>query len=392
MLFRYTSTQARLSAKAPPQQPSKVKSLWVRSSIQNLGTGSPRLMPEEREQLKKSICSEGCRDAIIVWEDENGNIVVVGGHERLEICLGRIKIPYKTALMKFPDREAALEWIDATHLGRRNLTPDGKRLLIGRLYELSKKQGQRNDLTSPQTAEKLPAERIADQQGVSKGTVERAAKAYRLIADDPEAQRAILQGEKKFADVIFHNKKRDKIVAALEDLKMKETKEILGLYDVIVIDPPWSRKATQGEITPEEVRFNYLTMPLEEIKALKLHCDNCHVFIWTTQSFLFDMPDLLEAWGLTRRCMLIWHKDAGAQPTGLPRYNYEPIIYATKGSPSFVEWKAFDACFSAPCTQHSAKPEAFYETLRRVTAGRRLDMFGRRKIEGFDSWGNEAPD
>ena len=80
-----------------------------------------------------------------------------------------------------------------------------------------------------------------------------------------------------------------------------------------------------------------------------------------------------------------------------PKYTAEFIIVGRKGSPRFTDTKSFGTAnfWKRPGRvgqSHSMKPEGFYDLLRRVTPGPRLDVFGRRRIAGFQSWGNEAPE
>src|SRR5262249_50822552 len=140
---------------------------------------------------------------------------------------------------------------------------------------------------------------------------------------------------------------------------------------------------------PNLVRL-YRALGIVRALALPL-ADVAHVWLWTTQRFLPDALRCLQAWGLTYTCLFVWVKTGGMQPMNLPQFNGELALYARKGPALFLDTTALVTCFTAPREGHSAKPEAFYAMVRRVTAGRRLDMFARRRIEGFDTWGAEAP-
>lgn len=189
--------------------------------------------------------------------------------------------------------------------------------------------------------------------------------------------------------------KRDDLKAHLEDVATKEAKAASGVFDVVVVDPPWPIEKMELDARPNHVGLDYPAMSLDEIEAMEIPCaDDCHVWLWTTHRFLHDAFALLGAWGLKYVCTFVWHKSNGYQPVGLPKYNCEFALYARRGSPKFLDLKAFNVCFDAPSPKrghHSEKPDAFYDLVRRVTAGRRLDMFNRRVIAGFDGWGKEAP-
>lgn len=227
----------------------------------------------------------------------------------------------------------------------------------------------------------------AESIGVPSSAVKRADF---IKAHDPALAAQVASGE-VVASAAIRDIKRRENVANLESVSAKKIKELEGVYDVVVIDPPWPIEKIERDCRPNQVNLDYPTMTVEEIQAMKLPCaEDCHVWMWTTHRFLPASFDILKAWGLKYVCCFTWHKPGGFQPVGLPQYNSEFILYARKGTPQFVSTKQLSTCFDAQRGKHSVKPEEFYGTVRRVTAGRRVDMFSRREIDGFDAWGNEA--
>ena len=96
----------------------------------------PALTDEEFQQLEENILSEGeVLSPLIVW----GNILV-DGHNRYKILQQHPEIPYTTRSISCTceTREDVLAWICKHQLGRRNLTPEQKKFLIGKQYHSEK--------------------------------------------------------------------------------------------------------------------------------------------------------------------------------------------------------------------------------------------------------------
>lgn len=139
---------------------------------------------------------------MIIW-----NNTILDGHNRYRILKKHPEIPFKTFPKDFPDKYAAIAWICRNQLGRRNLTPEQKRYLVGKQYKAEKAShgaegGFRGNqytevLVNPQN-EDLPkfektSERIAKENGTSKSYVERAEK----YADGVDAADEVLPGIRK---------------------------------------------------------------------------------------------------------------------------------------------------------------------------------------------------
>ena len=94
----------------------------------------PPLREEELKQLEENILADGVViNPLIIWDG-----VLVDGHNRYRILQKHPEIQFTTYEKEFPDRYAAIAWICKNQLGRRNLTPQQFKYLIGLQYEAEK--------------------------------------------------------------------------------------------------------------------------------------------------------------------------------------------------------------------------------------------------------------
>jgi ParB/RepB/Spo0J family partition protein len=170
---------------------------------------------------------------------------------------------------------------------------------------------------------------------------------------------------------------------------------ILGekLYGVLYVDDAW-RFELWAESGRDRVADNhYPTMPLDEIKALKVPAaDNCVMFSWATVPMLPQALEVVQARGFTYKSAVFWIKDRDG--TGYwERERVEILIISTKGDkvPAPVPGEQIPQVICAPrAKRHSEKPDIFAEHIERLYPNvPKLEMFARKGRAKWDSWGNE---
>ena len=161
----------------------------------------PPLTFEELNLLEANILEEGrILSPLIVW-----NGLIVDGHNRFAILKNHPEIEYTVLEKEFANRYEAIVWICKNQLGRRNLTPQQFKYLIGQRYEAEKQAhgGERKatDKICPLTSSHQTRASIAQEAKVSEGFVQNAAGYAKGVdaAEDavPGTRAKILSGEVK---------------------------------------------------------------------------------------------------------------------------------------------------------------------------------------------------
>ena len=158
----------------------------------------PPLREEERKQLEENILADGVViNPLIVW-----NGIIVDGHNRYRILQQHPELQFTTYEKAFSDRYEAIAWICKNQLGRRNLTLQQFKYLMGHQYKAEKTAygGDRKNNAPKSSSQngnliskEKTCERIAAENGVARNTVIRAEQFANGVDAAEEAVPGIKQ-------------------------------------------------------------------------------------------------------------------------------------------------------------------------------------------------------
>lgn len=174
-------------------------------------------------------------------------------------------------------------------------------------------------------------------------------------------------------------------------------------YGTLIVDPPWQYTKTERILStsnkPEtrpEAALRYPTMSIPELCALPvpdIAADNAHLYLWVTNPKLFEGPQqIIEAWGFRYITLLTWRKQGTLGLGYYFRGDTEHVIFAVKGKAPIPPADRVRNWFEAKKVGHSIKPDLLYEIAEKVSPAPRIELFARRARDGWDSWGNQAPE
>ena len=145
----------------------------------------PSLTSEEYSGLEASIIAEGCRDALVCWND-----ILIDGHNRYKICI-KYNISFNVIQRDFVNRNEVLLWIMRNQLSRRNLTDFQRVEIVRKCEEAIKAQARERQFATQfggggniSTPIGKSRDELGKMAGVSGKTYEHAAE---VIDEAPES-------------------------------------------------------------------------------------------------------------------------------------------------------------------------------------------------------------
>jgi N6-adenosine-specific RNA methylase IME4 len=320
---------------------------------------------------------------------------------------------YETLEKEFENLNDVKIWMVNNQLGRRNLQDFVKGELHDELDKLNKIKGAEiykeksvfkgNQYSAPlsiidnepkHNTQKIVAEKLGWSTGKkamfdivkTKAPEEVKEKLRTGEVSINQAYKEIKKEEKKVERVELIQKQ-------IEDIEEGLLPDLIGLFDVVSVDPPWpyegeSKNITSFDSIGRRVANPYPEMSIEQIKNIELPLmDNAVVLLWTTHKFLPDAFEILKEWNLDYKATLVWNKEKIGMGVWF-RMQCEFCLVGIKGKPYWENTTYRDIIVESR-REHSRKPDSFFEMIEKITMGNRLEYFSREKREGWKVFGND---
>lgn len=371
----------------------------------------PPLTADEYQGLEQSILAEGCRDALIVWDN-----TLIDGHNRYQICT-KHNIPFKTSEKAFESRDDAMLWIIDNQNSRRNLSEYVKFELKDKKTEILSRKGKEKQIEAGKTyGENHPKEVssiidktskhdtrkiIAGELGWSTG---KTAQAKIVKEKAPEEIKTKLRAGDMTINQAYQSIKREEKIEAVKEKFTEPTTETKSIdiyttdkkYNIIYADPAWS----YWEGGQKNQSLHYATMSLDDICNLpvkNIAYTDCILFLWVTYPILQESFKVIESWGFKYSTVgFVWvkkNKNADTPFIGCgswTRANSELCLIATKGTVLRLD-AGISQIIESPIDEHSKKPAIVRKLITKLVGELpRIELFSRQATDGWDVWGNEV--
>jgi len=243
----------------------------------------------------QSIREYGVLVPAIARPRKDGGYELISGHRRKRGCelAGLETMP---VIVRDMDDDAATIVMVDSNIQRESLLPSERAFAYRMKLEAMKRQGARSDLTSMQVAQKLSAQKVGDDAGISKDQVRRYIRLTKLIP-----QLLDLVDEKKIA---FNP------AVELSYLKPQEQTELLDEMESEQATPSLSQAqqlkkfSQEGRLSLDVMRAIMSEEKKHDLDRVTIGSDKLQKYFpksWTPAQMETQIIKLLESWHRKRQ-------------------------------------------------------------------------------------------
>lgn len=348
----------------------------------------PLLDGSDFDELKADIGKNGLLESI--WLHGDGSII--DGRNRHRACIETETEPH---FRTWSGQGSLVAFVVSLNLHRRHLTSSQRAVIALDVLPMLEDEAKKRRFSTlkQNTVPELIPERIGEARDQAASLFQTNSR-YVQDAKKIQQQAPDLLESVKAGTVTIPQAKRE--------LVKRQRKEVPPLptdkYRVFYADPPW--KYGNDGIIGETDHYghtgrHYPSMTIDEIcemgpKIKEMAETDSVLFLWVTSPILEECFPVIKSWGFKYKTSFVWDK---------VRHNYghynsvrhELLLICTRGSCTPDNVKLFDSVQTIEKSDvHSEKPKMFREIIDTLYIhGKKIELFARENIDGWDCWGNE---